>query len=207
MDTVIQDIAEPPQLHYRFTVDAYHRMIEDGTLEEGAPFELLDGQVVRKIRSAAGEDPTTISPRHFQAVTRIADLNGKLKKSGCHMRSQGPTSLPPFDEPEPDGAIAIGTREDYDDRHPTAHDLLCVIEVSDASLRTDRGHKQRVYANSGIATYVIVNLQDDGVEVYTEPLIGKGRYGQSVTLTPRETLALPTAKGKPVQVKVKQLLP
>ena len=205
MTTITQEILENPKILYRHTVDEYHQMLAHGTLEDGAPFELLDGQVVHKIRGGA-EDPITINPQHATVVSRLADLNPKLKPLGCYLRTQSPVSLPPWNEPEPDGAIVRGTSEDYAEQHPGATDVLCVIEAADASLRRNRGYKQSIYANSAIARYIILNLIDRVAEVYTEPMVGKGRYGQASTLTPKQTLVLPTAAGKTVHVPLKRLL-
>src|SRR5438046_179721 len=108
MTAILEECADDPRLVYRYTVDDYHRMIEDGTLEEGAPFELLDGQVVRKLRNAAGEDPMTVGDDHGTAVLLLGSLDPKLQKLGCHMRTQLPIVLPPFNEPEPDGVVARG---------------------------------------------------------------------------------------------------
>ena len=123
------------------------------------------------------------------------------------MQTQQPISLPPFDEPEPDGAVLLGSEEAYRGRHPGAADVTCVIEVADASLRRDRSSKLRVYANGGIARYVIINLPDRVVEVYTVPAGGKGTYGSKATLALRDRLELPAARGKRLLVPVKQLLP
>jgi Uma2 family endonuclease len=153
MTAILQEVADDPRLVYRYTVDDYHRMIEEGTLEEGAPFELLDGQVVRKLRNATGEDPITVGDDHRVAVLRLGKLDRKFEKLGCHVTTQQPLALPPFDEPEPDGAIVRGTIDDYTNRKPGPADVLCVIEVADASLRRDRGYKQRIYADSGIPVY------------------------------------------------------
>src|SRR3954454_20033396 len=105
MTAILQELGDDPRLVYRYTVDDYHRMIEDGTLEEGEPFELLDGQVVRKLRNAAGEDPMTVGDDHRMAVLRLGKLDPKFGKLGCHITTQQPLALPPFDEPEPDGAV------------------------------------------------------------------------------------------------------
>jgi len=113
MAAVIQELAEDPRLIYRHTVAEYHRMIADGNVEKGSPYELLDGQIFHKIRAASGEDPTSVGTRHMTAVTRLGDLNPKFKKFGCHVRLQGPVTLPPYDEPEPDGAIVRGGSDDY----------------------------------------------------------------------------------------------
>src|SRR6266542_997291 len=173
MTTAITDeLVKNPEILYRMRVEEYHRMVESGVLEEGAPFELLDGHVVRKLRGNAGEDPMTVSPDHATAVDKLIDLRPRLKAQGCYLRSQLPITLPPFDEPEPDGAVVKGTRDLYRRRHPAASDLFCVIEVADASLSRDRGYKQEIYASAGIGTYIIVVLANTTIEVYTHPSKG-----------------------------------
>jgi len=101
--TISEELAAEPRLAYRHTVGEYHRMLKAGMIEEGAPFELLDGQIVRKIRNAYGESLMTSGTRHMTAVLTLADLNPRLKRLGCAMRIQGPITLPSFDEPEPPG--------------------------------------------------------------------------------------------------------
>ena len=192
---------------YRFTVEQYHEMIARGILREGEPYELIHGRIVRKDRSTAGEDPVTIGDHHIWAVTKLGKVGRRLERLGCYMRTQQPVLLPPFDEPEPDGAIAVGTEDDYLDRKPGAGDVLCVIEVSDSSLRYDRTVKQQIYADSGIPVYVIVNLPEQAVEVYTQPLAGTGRYGQGVTLTGGQKVHFPAPGGKELVVPARQLLP
>ena len=190
------------------TVNQYHRMIESGIITEGEPYELLNGCVVRKDRSATGEDPMTVGNQHAWAVKNLAKLSRKLESHGCHMQTQQPISLPPRDEPEPDGAIIAGTEDDFRDAHPGAADVLSVIEVADASLDRDRRTKLRTYAGAGIQQYVIINLVARVCEVYTEPLAEQGRYGRSETLAPGKSVSFRTAtSGKPLTVPVKRLLP
>src|SRR5438105_12065286 len=166
--TIFQELLEDPRLAYGLTVDKYHEWIASGAIEEGAPYELLHGQLVHKIRSIAGEDPTTVGPPHATAITRLGDLSARFKRCGCHIRLQSPVPMPPFDEPEPDAAIVRGTNDDYVEHHPGAADVFCVIEVADASLPRDRGYKQQIYANAGIRTYIIINLADRVIAVYTQ---------------------------------------
>jgi len=147
------------------TVEQYHRMIETGILPEGAPIELLGGLLVPKIRG----EGMTVNPKHAKVVNRLLDLAAALRGRGCHFRTQSPVSLPPFDEPEPDGAIARGSLDDYTERHPAAEDLSCVIEVADTSLAHDRTTKQQIYAAAGIPQYLIVDLAGRQIEVYENP--------------------------------------
>ncbi|HZF40717.1 MAG TPA: Uma2 family endonuclease, partial [Blastocatellia bacterium] len=72
-------------------------------------------------------------------------------------------------EPEPDVAVIRGAPRDYLERHPGPDDVALVIEVSDTTLRRDRGLKKRIYARAGIQVYWIINLLENQIEVYTEP--------------------------------------
>ena len=188
-------------------VDRYHTLIAQGVFRSGEPNELLDGILVRKNRSAAGDDSMTVGLDHALVVMRLCELGPRLRRLGCHLRPGQPVTLPPFDEPDPDAAIVTGTVDDYADRHPHAADITCVIEVADASLRRDRTIKQRIYARSGIPTYMIVNLPDRIIDVMTDPLRGKGRYGQVVTLSAGDRLDLPAPRGRKLRVAVRRLLP
>jgi Uma2 family endonuclease len=191
----------------RLRVEKYHRMIDAGFFADAEPFELLDGILVRKDRSAAGADPMTISNHHAWAVKKLAKLSRKLERFGCHMQTQQPVALPPFNEPEPDGAIVLGVEDDYEDRPPGAADVTCIIEVSDASLRRDRTAKLQIYAGAGIGQYVIVNLPDRMVEVYSKPLPRKRRYDERVILPVGRKVELAAARGKRLAVAVETLLP
>jgi len=193
-----RDLLDDRTIFMPFTVAQYHWMIEEGVFPEGEPYELLDGYLVRKDRSAAGKDPMTVGPEHGLAIVNLTDLTPRLRRPGCHIRIQLPVTLPPCDEPEPDAAIVLGNQRDYSGRHPGAADVTCVIEVADSSLRRDRTTKLRIYAGSGIACYIIVNLPDRVIEVYTQPHNGKSRtprYGQMTTLTGRQLVELPAAGG------------
>jgi Uma2 family endonuclease len=203
--TVQDELLKDPELLYRLTVDEYHQMLKCGALEDGAPYELLDGHIVRKIRNARGQGSMTIGTQHATAVTLIGELNVRLKGRGCHVRSQSPITLQPNDEPEPDGAVVRGSQRDYKKRHPTAADVICVIEVADASLRRDRGYKQTLYAEHGIPLYLIVNLANRTVEVRTNPV--ETRYQDTQILTSRKRIKLVTPKGKPVLFAASELLP
>jgi hypothetical protein len=161
------------------TVAQYLRMIQNGILPEGEPIELLDGFLVRKDRAKAGEDPMTVGIEHIWAVEKLKRLlAAEVERHGCHLRTQQPISLPPDGAPEPDGSIAKGTEDDYASRLATAADIPCVIEVADSSLQHDRVTKRRIYAQGGIAQYVIINLVDRRVEVYEQPDRALGVYAK-----------------------------
>lgn len=149
----------------------------------------------------------TVGNHHIWVVQKLMGLNAKLARFGCHLRAQQPILLRPRSEPEPDGAIVIGTEDDYLNRKPQAKDVLCVFEVADATLQYDRTKKLSIYANGGIQLYFIVNLVDRVIETYSDPRKGSGRFTQTTALRPGQSLSLPTGDQKHVNIRARQLLP
>jgi Uma2 family endonuclease len=151
------------------TVDQYHDLIDRGTLAEDTSTELIDGLLVQKDRSKAGENPMTVGDRHRIAVLRLQRLLPQFEAFGCFLQAQQPITLPPDNEPEPDISVIRGTIDDYAQRKPAAADIISVLEVADSSLNRDLSTKLRVYAAAGIAEYIVVDLQNDIVIVHRQP--------------------------------------
>jgi Uma2 family endonuclease len=143
----------------RFSVTEYHRLIEMGILTEDDNLELLEGYLVHKM---------TRNPLHDAAIQKGSRMWFRVLPPGWDLRVQSALTLTDS-EPEPDFAIVCGDEKAYVSHHPTPADIGLVVEVSDSSLPGDRDDKRRIYARAGIACYWIVNLNDQPVEVYTEP--------------------------------------
>ena len=203
----LKELAETHAMVVPLTVDQYHEMIAAGILAEGEPIELLDGMLVRKDRSKAGEDPMTVGHQHAWVLAQIQDLLPEINKRGGRLRIQQPITLPPDSEPEPDAAIALAKPGDYVDAHPRADEISCVIEVADSSRQRDRITKQRIYADHGIGQYVIINLVDGVLEEHREPRPGTGRYGTQRTYHRDESISLSVGKSQQLHVPVATLLP
>ena len=187
-----------------WTVEQYRHAIESGWLPEDTGTELIDGFIVRKDRSAAGEDPLTIGDRHRLAVLRLARLLPTFEAFGCFIQTQQPVALPPGEAPEPDAAVVRGDIEDYTDAPPGPADILCLVEVSDSSLLRDTTTKLRVYAAAHVPMYVVVDLQHDLVRVYRDPR--NGTYPPPQELRRGDTLALPAGGADHVDIPVDRLL-
>jgi Uma2 family endonuclease len=150
----------------RITVDEYERIIRSGAIRDPDRVELIDGYMVDKMGKSA---------EHGYATRKLIDRFGPLTGPGWTWRSEQPVRIPLFDEPEPDLTIVRGSTEDYAHRIPGPTDVGLLIEVSLATLDTDRGTKLSHYAAGGIAVYWIVNLVHRRIEVYSRP-VKAGRY-------------------------------
>ncbi len=163
--TPLQISLESRWLGRRFSNHEYERMIGIGIIKDGEPVELLDGMVVPKMPK---------NPPHRIATRLVRKVLEAALPSGWYLDSQEPITLPELhlgagNVPEPDAAIIRGDSEDYADRHPIADEVALVVEVSDSTLRDDRGLKKTIYAHARIPEYWIVNLIDQQLEVYQRP--------------------------------------
>ena len=195
---------EAPPL-VRITIERYHQMIDNGILCDGDPIELIDGLLVRKDRSARGENLMTYGRRHALLLQRLSRLLSDWSDSvGYFVQVQTPVTLNEYSVPEPDLSIVRGTEEDYADRHPGPPELVLVIEVADSSVSTDRSTKQRLYATAEIPVYWIVNIPDAQIEVYEQPDAASGKYLLPTILRAGQTVHFKLA-GQTIDIDVTQL--
>lgn len=71
----------------------------------------------------------------------------------------------------------------------------------------DRTTKQRKYALAGIGQYWIVNLAENQIEVYQEPLVAEGRYLRRDDYRPGQRLSLALGSGGTLELAVSEILP
>jgi len=141
------------------TVDRYDRLAELGWFGDQR-VELIEGRIVRM---AAQLEPQVAS------VSLGAKAAARAFGAGYYVRFQAPLVQGKFSKPEPDLAVVRGSERDYlNSGTPTT--ALLVIEISDTTLRQDRGRKASIYARWGIADYWILNLVDRQLEVHRDPV-------------------------------------
>jgi len=176
----------------------YDRLVGLGIFE-GEPLELIGGQLVVAEPQGA---------YHASAITRIDYALRAIVPSGWIVRLQAPVSLDEESEPEPDVAVVPGRPGDYRHSHP-AHAAL-LVEVAESSLEIDRTRKGSLYARAAVADYWIVNILEQRLEVYREPVPDEAapagwRYRRTFTLGPGERISPLAAPG--AAVSVADLLP
>jgi Uma2 family endonuclease len=188
---------ETPPPH-RFTRAEYYQMAELGFFEDRR-VELIDGVIV------------DMAPqKDFHAAGVLLTQHALQRKmAGFLVRTQMPLDLGRASDPEPDISVVTGDIRDYvGTGHPKS--AVLVVEVSDTTLRFDRGKKASLYARAGIADYWILNLIDNLVEVRRNPVADPAapfgwRYDSVSEFRPPQAIA-PLARPDAL-IPVAELLP
>ena len=145
----------------RFDVDAYYRMAEAGILSPKDRVELIDGEII---------EMAPIGAPHGGKVDRLTSLVARIVADGQVIaRVQGPLRLDRRNEPQPDLMLLRPRADFYETGHPSAADVLLLVEVADSSLAYDRGPKLALYARHGVPEVWVVDLVGRAVEICREP--------------------------------------
>ena len=148
-------------LPHRFDVDDYHRMAEAGILSAEDRVELIEGEII---------DMAPIGSAHGGTVVGLNELVARMVADGIVLASvQGPLRLDRHNEPQPDLMLLRPRRDRYRNSHPTAADVLLLVEVADSSLAYDRGPKLALYARHGVPEVWVVDLIGRTVEICRRP--------------------------------------
>ena len=175
----------------RFTRAEYHRMGEVGILRKHDRVELIRGEIV---------EMSPIGRRHKAFVINLAQLLIVRLAGRALVSVQGGVVLAEDTEPEPDLSVLRHRSVPYKEREAHGEDVLLLIEVADSSLAYDRTTKVRLYAESGIPEYWVVDCTAESVQIYRTP--GAEGYqdvrlvagGATVTLQAFPDVALTTAE-------------
>lgn len=152
---------------HRLTVHDYYRMAEVGLLSPGDRTELIEGEII---------DMPPIGSAHASVVTLLTRRLMRAVDDSVEVRVQLPVRFMPRSEPQPDFALVRHRADAYRHEHPTAMDVLLLIEVSESTLRYDLEDKARLYAKHGIPEYWVVDLVNSRVVRHRAP--GRAQYGQ-----------------------------
>ena len=125
----------------KFSVDEYMGMVETGVLGKEDHVELVDGVIL---------EIAPIGRPHERRVNRLARLFARSVPDDIEVNVQGTIRLNDNTGPEPDISLLTPEASSDDQNIASPGGVLLVIEVSDSSLRIDRGEKARRYAQSGI---------------------------------------------------------
>ena len=136
----------------KFTIEEYHQLVDLGFFTENDRIELIRGEI---LEMASKRTPHSVC--NSLLWKKLYDLVGKQ----AEIRVQEPITLPSNSEPEPDVVIAQKEADNYLSAHPTAEDIILVVEISDSTLKYDspketlreRETKLSLYAEANINHY------------------------------------------------------
>ena len=174
----------------RFRVEDFYRMMEAGILPEESGWEIIDGAVMEKVK---------ITPRNAATVRRLSKTFHHSFREKVLVSARNPIHIDEFNEPEPDIALLKRRDDYYSQNHPTAEDVLLVIEVSNSTIEYDRDIKKTLYAEAGIVEFWIVNLPDQTIECYSQ--LKNGNYRLARILEKGETVESNSVENLKLQVE------
>jgi Uma2 family endonuclease len=154
-------IAKVPK--YSFSVAQYERMGEIGIFREGDRVELIGGEII---------EMSPIGRLHAACVDALSEVLRERLQRTVNIRIQNPIRLDDDSEPQPDIAVLKRRDDFYRGAHPKPEDVLLLIEVAETSLAYDREAKLPLYAFYGIREVWIVNLAEERIETYADPVEG-----------------------------------
>ena len=172
-----------------FDRDEYYGLAEHGILGPEERTELIHGRIIQCM--------SPMGRPHCVAVIKTASALSAAFGSGFFAEQQMPLQLSSGLEPQPDVMVLPGTPDDYEDE-PGPEDILLLVEVSDTTLRYDRGTKARMYAAEGIPDHWIVHLRKRTLEVRRQP--ENGEYLSLDVYDETESVAPLAAPNFPVSV-------
>ena len=164
--------------------------------------ELLDGLLVAR-EPQGGRHATVVASRPRGA--RDGPSAAPLPRPRGERRSRSTSAR----SPSPSVVVVPGARRATTwPRIPPSPVL--VVEVADTSLALDRLRKGGLYARAGIADYWVVNLVDEVLEVYRDPVAGPSKLVgwkyDSVRLLRRNSIVTPLAAPR-ARIRVEAMLP
>jgi Uma2 family endonuclease len=160
----------PTLVSTKVTLEQYHLMVEAGVWD-GRHVELLNGVVMEMSPEGMPHASRSTSTGEFLTVLLI---------DRAQVRPAKPITLPSGSEPEPDIAIVQRMPDNYLSHHPYPEDIFWLIEYSNSSLDTDLKVKADIYVSEGIPEYWVINLKQNILIVFRDPVDGKYQSRQEI---------------------------
>ncbi len=181
---------------FQWNVEQYYQMYDLGFFQ-GRRVELIRGEII---------EMSPMKSTHMVAIQLMNEVLRVVFGKGYMISMQMPLRLSDTNEPEPDIAVVKGQIRDFVETHPNRAELI--VEVSETTLRFDRGKKASLYAQHGIEDYWIINIKDRQVEVNRQPAKNaekKAYYAEQIIYREDQSIS-PLAKPKS-KIKVADILP
>lgn len=173
----------------RFTREEYYSLAEHGILKPDERTELIEGEIIPMIPPG---------PWHASSVKRNNRAFTDLFGEHAIVSIQDPLDLGELSQPEPDVAILRPRPDFYEQSHPTASDVIFLVEISDSSYLYDKNVKIGLYARAGVREVWLVHRERREITVYNRP--ENGDYRDVATYRAGERIRVPGLEGATVAV-------
>ncbi|MBC7931316.1 MAG: Uma2 family endonuclease [Rubrivivax sp.] len=173
-----------------FSVNEFDRMADAGILSEDDRVELIEGEII---------EMSPIGSRHAACVRRLDALFNRRLGGAAQVSAQNPVLIDDYSQPEPDVALLKPRADYYSEEHPSARDVLLIVEVADTSVEYDRQVKAPLYARAGVVEMWLINLHAEVVEVYTQP--DNGAYRDRKQFTRGDSISFSGIPGLTISVE------
>ncbi|MGM3309104.1 Uma2 family endonuclease [Anabaena sp. WFMT] len=117
-------------------------------------------------------DISPIGTKHAGCVNRLVNLLVQLLGKQIVFAPQNSIELDDTSEPQPDIALLKPRADFYRNSHPQPEDIFLLIEVADTTIIYDREIKIPLYAEANIPEVWLVDVNQEVIEVYRNPLQG-----------------------------------
>lgn len=174
-DTLAPAAPQDTEGRVHFTASDVSRMLDAGILDDERRYEVIDGEIIEMM----AHDPPHMRVKRWLLRELYRQIDNSFwidSEPSFYLEPDGDYTLP-------DIIVYPGKMEPHLVRGP---DALLVIEVSDKSLKKDRGRKARLYARHGVRDYWVVNAQTLVTHRYGAPT--GGRYASETEHAAEETL-------------------
>jgi len=152
---------------HRYTLDEYHRLVEEGRLEEDARVELLEGRIVPM---------SPIGPLHERVVFTLERAFIAQEHGRFETNKATPLPIRPSNEPQPDLLLyrpGAATKA----HHAQPADAFLVVEVAKSTRRRDLVKKARIYQRARIPEYWVIDLKKNCLHVF---MLAGDRYETTI---------------------------
>ena len=169
------------------------RALAEAGLLEGERFELIDGELIRKMPK---------SRLHSQVLLRLVACLRNIFGQ-WHVEQEVSINLSAVldatNEPEPDAIVLRRPSADFPQDNPGPADILLVAEVSVTTREYDLGAKAALYASAGIEEYWVLDLPESRIVVHRHP--EGDRYSSIVAYAIDEPVSPVAAKSASIQIQ------
>ncbi len=173
MNTPFRHVTSPEKVRLR--VDDFLLLNDNGAFADYSKTELIEGEIFYMNAQHS---------RHARIKTELAvELSLTLRGMGSELRPivEASTRVNDYSLPEPDIVVTS-----YKGPHVVPLETVAlIVEVSDTTIKTDLGRKQRIYAAAGVPEYWVVDVEGKVIHQLWSPAAKSYREKREIRLGTR----------------------